>query len=78
MIEIIKAKFKAFFKWIYDWITVLVGAAMGFVSLLPNLLTELAGIDLSPLVGPERALQVVTATAILKALIAFWQSRKTV
>ncbi len=76
MIATIKAKALAFFKWVYDWITVLVGMAMGVVSLLPDLLAMLSGIDLSPLVGPQRALQIVTVTALAKAAIAFWQSRK--
>lgn len=72
----IKEKIKAALMWVYNWITVLTSAAMGAVSLLPGLLNMLSGIDLSPLVGAERALQIVTAVAILKALIAFWQSRK--
>lgn len=72
----LKQKIKAALKWVYDWVTVLVGTVMGAVSLLPNLLNALSGVDLSPIVGPERALQIVTAVALTKALLAFWQSRK--
>lgn len=76
MLETIKAKLKAFGLWIYNWVTVLTGIVVGSLSVLPDLLTGLTGIDFSPLFGPSRAAQIVTGTAIAKALVSVWQSRK--
>lgn len=76
MIETIKAKLKAAAAWVYNWITVLTGTVVGAVAVLPDLITGLTGIDFSPLVGPSRAAQIVTGTAIAKALVSVWQSRK--
>ena len=75
MIEAIKAKLKAFFAWVYNWITVITGIVVGFVSMLPDLLMSLAGIDFSPILGPSHAAQIVTGVAILKAVVAFYRSR---
>lgn len=76
MIETIKAKLKALGLWIYNWITVLTGIVVGSLSVLPDLITGLTGIDFAPLVGPHRAAQIVTGTAIAKAVVSVWQSRR--
>lgn len=56
-------------RWVYDWITVITAASVG-------LLHALDGINLAPLIGSERALQVVTVVAIVKAVLAFIESRR--
>ena len=76
MLDTIKAKLKAFGLWVYNWITVLTGIVVGSLSVLPDLLTGLTGIDFSPLVGPTHAAQIVTGTAIAKAVVSVWQSRR--
>jgi hypothetical protein len=76
MIETIKTKLHAFGAWVYNWITVLTGIIVGGLAMLPDMLTNLTGIDLTPLMGPHRAAQIVTGTAIAKAVIAVYQSRK--
>lgn len=76
MFETIKAKLKAFGRWVYNWVTVITGLIVGALSVLPDLLTGLLGVDFSPLFGPTRAAQIVAVVAILKAILAFWQSRR--
>lgn len=67
---------KRFLTWTYNWVTVITGLIVGALSVLPDLLTGLLGVDFAPLVGPTRAAQIVAVVAILKAVIAFWQSRR--
>jgi preprotein translocase subunit SecY len=76
MIDTIKAKLKAFVAWVYNWITVLTGIIVGALAMLPDMLTNLTGIDFSPLVGAHRAAQIITGTAIAKAVVAVYQSKK--
>lgn len=57
-------------RWLYDWITVLTASLVGLPTLLLQLLPFFMDIDLTPYVGSERALQIVTAVAILKAVLA--------
>lgn len=76
MIDTIKAKLKAFFAWVYNWVTVLTGIIVGALAMLPDMLTNLTGIDLTPIMGPHRAAQIVTGTAIAKAVIAVYRSKK--
>lgn len=70
-----KAKIKAFLKWVYDWVTVITGIAVGFITALPDLIMALSGIDWSPILGPSRAAQIVTGVAVFKATVAFYRSR---
>jgi hypothetical protein len=76
MIETIKAKIKAFGAWVYNWITVLTGIIVGGIAMLPDLILGITGIDFTPIMGPHRAAQIVTGTAIAKAVIAVYQSKK--
>jgi hypothetical protein len=69
---------KRFLAWVYNWVTVLTGLIVGALSVLPDLLNGLLGVDFSPLVGPTRAAQIVAVVAILKAVLAFWQHRRAV
>jgi hypothetical protein len=66
---------KVAFRWVYDWITVLTASLVGLPSLLLELLSFFGGIDLTPLVGPDRALKIVTAVALAKGLLGFIESR---
>lgn len=67
---------KRFLTWIYNWVTVITGLIVGALSVLPDFLTGLLGVDFAPLVGPTRAAQIVAVVAILKAIIAFLQSTR--
>jgi hypothetical protein len=64
-------------RWIYDWATVLTATIMGAPQVLLALLNALDGINITPLVGPERSLQIITVVAIVKALLAMIEARRT-
>jgi len=74
MLDYIKSKITAALAWIYKWVTVLTGIFVGFVSVLPNLINTLTLVDLTPLMGADRAAQVVTGVAILKAIIEVYRN----
>lgn len=61
---------KAFFKWVYDWITVLTASLVGFPVLLLQILDAVAGVDITPLVGADKALKIVCSVALAKAVLA--------
>lgn len=67
---------KRFLAWVYNWVTVITGLIVAALSVLPDLLTGLLGVDFTPLFGPTRAAQIVAVVAILKALTALWQNRR--
>lgn len=69
------ARIKSFFKWIYNWITVITGLVVGALAMLPDLLTSLSGVDFTPIVGPAWAGRIVVIVAVTKALIAFIRSK---
>ena len=66
---------KAALRWIYDWVTVLVASLVGLPAVLLQLFSVFDGINIAPLIGPDKALKIVTAVAIAKALLAFAESR---
>lgn len=76
MIEIIKAKLKTAAAWVYNWITVLTGIVVGSLAMLPDVIMGLTGIDFTPILGAHRAAQIVTGTAVAKAVIAVYRSKK--
>jgi hypothetical protein len=65
---------KRFCRWVYDWITVITASLVGLPTVLLQLLSLFGGIDLTPFVGPEMALKIVTSVAIIKAILAFIES----
>lgn len=67
--------FKVAARWVYDWITVLAASLIGLPALLLQLLSMFDGIDIAPLIGPDKALKIVTGVALTKALLAFIESR---
>jgi hypothetical protein len=67
---------KTFFRWVYDWITVLTASLVGLPSVLLDLLHFVGAVDLTPFVGSETALKIVTGVALAKALLAFMESRR--
>lgn len=75
MISAIWEKIKSWARWVYDWITVIVASLVGLPTLLIQLLNYLGAIDLSPFVGPDMALKIVTGVAIVKAVLAFIESK---
>ena len=60
MISAILTKIKQWARWVYDWITVITASLVGLPTLLIQLLNYFGTIDLSPLIGPDMALKVVT------------------
>lgn len=68
-------KIKSAARWVYDWATVLAGLFVGVPSALLDLLNAFAGVDITPLVGPQTAVKIVAGVAIVKAILAFIESR---
>lgn len=75
MISAVRDKIKSWLHWVYDWITVIVASLVGLPSLLIQLLDSLGAVNIAPLVGPELALKIVTCVALVKAALAFVESR---
>jgi hypothetical protein len=68
-------KIKTAFRWAYDWVTVLVASMVGLPDVLLQLLSIVQGVDISPLIGADKALKIVTAVAIAKAVLSLIESR---
>lgn len=66
---------KRLFRWVYDWLTVITAFLFGAAPLLLQFLDAFGGVDLTPFLGAETALKIVTGVAIVKALLAFLESR---
>lgn len=62
-------------RWVYDWITVLTASLVGIPSLILELLSFFEGVDISPFVGYDKAMKIVTGVAIAKGLLSFIESR---
>lgn len=67
---------KAWFKWLYDWVTVLVATSVGSLAGLLELLSILSSVDLTPILPASVALQIITGIAIAKGLLSWWLSKK--
>lgn len=70
---------KSWARWVYDWITVLVGLLVGVPTVLIDLLNAFGGVDISPLVGNENALKITAGVALAKALLSLietWMNRE--
>jgi hypothetical protein len=59
------ARIKAFFAWVYEWVTIIAATVFGFLSFV------MESVDLSPIVGPDKALKIITAVALVKAFVAY-------
>lgn len=68
-------KVKTAARWVYDWITVLVGLFVGVPSAILELLNAFAGVDIAPLVGPENAVKIMAGVALTKAVLAVLESK---
>jgi hypothetical protein len=68
-------RIKSFFKWVYNWITVITGLVVGALAVLPDLIMSLSGVDFTPIVGPAWAGRIVVIVAVLKAIVAFIRSK---
>lgn len=66
---------KTSLRWVYDWITVITASLVGLPSLLLEFLPFFDGVDISPLIGYDKASKIVTGVALTKALLAFIESR---
>lgn len=62
-------KIKSFCRFIWNWITVIVTSCLGALVFASQLADFIGGFDLSPLIGPEKALAISTSVAITKAVL---------
>ncbi len=75
MISAIWTKIKEWARWVYDWITVITASLVGLPTLILQLLSYFDVVNIAPIVGPEMALKITTSVAIIKAILAFIESR---
>ena len=68
------ASAKTILRWVYDWITVITASLVGIPALLLDFLSFFDGVDISPIIGYDKASKIVTGVAITKALLAFIES----
>jgi hypothetical protein len=68
-------RIKTAVRWVYDWVTVLTASLVGLPTLLLQFLNFVGAVDLTPIFGAQLALQIVTGVALLKAVLAFLESR---
>jgi hypothetical protein len=62
-------------RWVYDWITVIVASLVGVPTLILQFLSFFDGVDITPFVGADNALKVVTGVALIKAMAAFIENQ---
>ena len=67
-------RLKRFARWVYDWITILVASLVGVPTLVLQALSFFDYVDITPIVGPELSLKIVTGVALAKGLAAFLES----
>ena len=60
---------KAFWAWVYNWVTVIGALIVGGASLVLEQIDVLYGIDWS-FVPPDKAIQIVSGIALLKFICA--------
>jgi hypothetical protein len=75
MWDYIGDKLKAFGAWVWTWVTVIVAATMGLLSVGVDFFNSLTGVDFVQLVGAQRSMQIVAAVAFAKALVATYKSK---
>lgn len=66
---------KRFLRWLYDWATIITTFLVGLPTVLLQLLSFFNGVDLTPFVGPDTALKIVTGVALAKGALAFLESQ---
>lgn len=67
-------KIKSSTRWVYDWITVIVASLVGVPEIVLQLLSYFDGIDVSAFLGPQRALQITTGVALVKAVASILEN----
>lgn len=67
-------KIKAWAKWFWDWITVLVVTVMGVLSEAIQYIDQITGLDWSQVISRERAALMVFWTAVVKGLVAAYNA----
>lgn len=70
-------KIKAFFVWLYTWVTVVAGIVVGAFLSIASQLDLLLGIDFSSILPADRAAKIVAAIALTKAIAAMLVAAKT-
>lgn len=66
---------KSFFAWVYEWVTVITSFVVGIVSVIPDAISSVSGVDFAPLIGPDHAAQIVVLVAVTKALVAAYRNK---
>lgn len=69
-------KIKSAALWIWNWVTVLVATVMGFLSEALQYVDQLTGLDWSQVISRERVALMVFWTAVIKAIVAAYNSAK--
>jgi hypothetical protein len=69
-------KIKAAALWVWNWITVLTVTMLGFLSIAIDYLDQLAGIDMTQVMTQRRAAQITFGVAVVKGVVAAYNSRK--
>lgn len=71
------ADVKMVLAWVWNWVTVLTGMVVGFLAYGFDAFNAIIGTaDITPLLPQASALKIITAVAILKGVVAYYQSRK--
>lgn len=63
-------RIKAALAWFYEWATVVSASLLGFLSVIPEMLSALDAVDLKPILPPDKAMAILTCVAIVKAVTA--------
>lgn len=67
---------KAFAKWVWNWITVLVVSIVGVLTEVLQYTDQLTGLDWSQVMSHERAAALMFWTAMLKMLVTIYGNIK--
>ena len=78
-------KVRAFFRWVYSWITVLAGIVSGALAFVPDMLNQLlTAIDAAGIVdfttfgiSSSTAAKITFGVAAAKGFVAWWNSRRS-
>lgn len=69
-------KIKAFFAWVWNWITVIVALVMGVLTQAVAYLDQLAGIDWTQVISTQKAALITFGVALIKAIVAAYNAQK--
>lgn len=67
---------KAFAKWVWNWITVLVATILGVLTEAIQYVDQLTGLDWSQVMTRERAAALIFWTAVVKGVVTAYNNIK--